>query len=215
MDSAITRAASAMTDQDLGLLSFILNAGRSIVIAINKWDGLKGEEKEKIKQELELRLGFVNFAKIHFISALHGTGVGHLFESIDEAYRSATRRISTSRLTRLMMMATSEHQPPMVRSRRVKLKYAHAGGYNPPRIVIHGNMVNDLPESYKRYLTNYFRDALEIIGTPISLEFVEGENPFEGKVNKLTQSQMRKKRRMMKYVKSQERKKAMRKKKGY
>ena len=208
-------AHEGLTDQDLGLLSFILNAGRSIVIAINKWDGLKGEEKEKIKQELELRLGFVNFAKIHFISALHGTGVGHLFESIDEAYRSATRRISTSRLTRLMMMATSEHQPPMVRSRRVKLKYAHAGGYNPPRIVIHGNMVNDLPESYKRYLTNYFRDALEIIGTPISLEFVEGENPFEGKVNKLTQSQMRKKRRMMKYVKSQERKKAMRKKKGY
>ena len=208
-------AHEGLTDQDLGLLSFILNAGRSIVIAINKWDGLKGEEKEKIKQELELRLGFVNFAKIHFISALHGTGVGHLFESIDEAYRSATRRISASRLTRLMMMATSDHQPPMVRSRRVKLKYAHAGGYNPPRIVIHGNMVNDLPESYKRYLTNYFRDALEIIGTPISLEFVEGENPFEGKVNKLTQSQMRKKRRMMKFVKSQERKKAMRKKKGY
>ena len=103
----------------------------------------------------------------------------------------------------------------MVRSRRVKLKYAHAGGYNPPRIVIHGNLVNDLPESYKRYLTNYFRDALEIVGTPISLEFVEGENPFEGKVNKLTQSQMRKKRRMMKYVKSQERKKAYKKRKGY
>ena len=207
-------AHEGLTDQDLGLLSFILNAGRALVIAINKWDGLKGEEKEKIKLELETRLGFVNFAKIHFISALHGTGVGHLFESINEAYRSATRRISTSRLTRLMMMATKEHQPPMVRGRRVKLKYAHAGGYNPPRIVIHGNLVNDLQESYKRYLTNYFRDALKIIGTPISLEFVEGENPFEGKVNKLTQSQIRKKRRMMKYVKSQERKIA-KKKKGY
>ncbi len=191
-----------LTDQDLGMLSFILNAGRALVIAINKWDGLKGEDKERIKLELETRLGFVDFAKIHFISALHGTGVGHLFESIDQAYRSATKKISTSRLTRLMMMATSEHQPPLVRNRRVKLKYAHAGGYNPPRIIIHGNMVNDLPDSYKRYLINYFREALNMVGTPVNIEFVEGANPFEGRVNKLTQSQIRKKRRLMKFVKS-------------
>lgn len=207
-------AREGLTDQDLGLLGFILNAGRSIVIAINKWDGLSAEVKENIKQELELRLGFVDFAKIHFISALHGTGVGHLWESINEAYVSATKRISTSKLTRLMIMATSEHQPPMVHGRRVKLKYAHLGGYNPPRVIIHGNQVNDLPDSYKRYLINYFRKALNIIGTPIHIEFVEGTNPFEGKVNKLTQSQIRKKRRMMKYVKSQERKKERAKRKG-
>ncbi len=195
-------ARDGLTDQDLSMLGFILNAGRAVVIAINKWDGLSGEVKDQIKQELELRLGFVNFARIHFISALHGTGVGHLFESIVESYKSATRRISTSRVTRLMIMASNEHQPPMVHGRRVRLKYAHAGGYNPPRIVIHGNQVNDLPDSYKRYLTNYFREALHMVGTPISLEFVEGANPFEGRVNKLTQSQMRKKRRLMKYVKS-------------
>ncbi len=194
-------AHDGLTDQDLGMLGFILNAGRAVVIAINKWDGLTAEVKDRIKQELELRLGFVNFARIHFISALHGTGVGHLFESIDEAYESATRRISTSRVTRLMLMAANEHQPPMVHGRRVKLKYAHAGGYNPPRIIIHGNQVNDLPDSYKRYLTNYFRDALHIVGTPVNMEFVEGANPFEGKTNKLTQSQMRKKRRLMKFVK--------------
>lgn len=195
-------AREGLTDQDLGLLGFILNAGRALVIAVNKWDGLKGDVKEQIKQELEARLGFVNFAKIHFISALHGTGVGHLFESIDQAFLSATKKISTSRLTRLMMMAVTEHQPPLVRNRRVKLKYAHAGGYNPPRIIIHGNMVDDLPDSYKRYLINYFREALNIVGTPISIEFVEGSNPFEGRVNKLTQSQIRKKRRLMKFVKS-------------
>ena len=195
-------ARDGLTDQDLSMLGFILNAGRAVVIAVNKWDGLASDAKEHIRQELELRLGFVNFARIHFISALHGTGVGHLYESIQEAYRSATRRISTSCVTRLMIMAANEHQPPMVHGRRVKLKYAHTGGYNPPRIVIHGNQVNDLPDSYKRYLTNYFRQALKIVGTPVSLEFIEGANPYEGKTNKLTQSQIRKRRRLMKHVKS-------------
>lgn len=198
-------AHEGLTDQDLGLLGFILHSGRAVVIAVNKWDGLDAELKERIKIELDSRLGFVNFAMVHFISALHGTGVGHLFESIDQAFKSATTRISTSRITRLMMLATAEHQPPLVHGRRVKLKYAHSGGYNPPRIIIHGNQVNDLPDSYKRYLINYFREALHMVGTPIHIEFVEGENPFEGRVNKLTQSQMRKKRRLMKFVKSKKR----------
>ncbi|WP_273995551.1 ribosome biogenesis GTPase Der [Vibrio parahaemolyticus] len=195
-------ARENISDQDLSLLGFALNAGRSIVLAVNKWDGLDNEVKENVKKELDRRLGFVDFARIHFISALHGTGVGHLFESIQEAYKSATTRVGTSVLTRIMKMATDDHQPPMVRGRRIKLKYAHAGGYNPPIVVIHGNMVRELPDSYKRYLMNYFRKSLEIMGTPIRINFQNSENPFENRANKLTLSQERKRKRMMSVVKN-------------
>jgi GTP-binding protein len=185
-------AREGISDQDLSLLGFALNAGRSIVIAVNKWDGLDQGVKDDVKRELDRRLGFIDFARLHFISALHGTGVGHLYESIDEAYRSATKRISTSMVTRIMKMAQDDHQPPMIRGRRVKLKYAHAGGYNPPRIVIHGNQVKDLPDSYKRYLMNYYRKALDVMGTPIKIEFREGDNPFaENKQKSMTLSEQR------------------------
>ncbi|WP_162046988.1 ribosome biogenesis GTPase Der [Vibrio taketomensis] len=195
-------ARENISDQDLSLLGFALNAGRSIVIAVNKWDGLDNDVKESVKKELDRRLGFVDFARIHFISALHGTGVGHLFESVQEAYKSATTRVGTSVLTRIMKMATDDHQPPMVRGRRVKLKYAHAGGYNPPIIVIHGNQVNELPDSYKRYLMNYYRKSLEIMGTPIRIQFQNSANPFEGKTTKMTLSQERNRKRMMSMVKN-------------
>ncbi|ELV8625281.1 ribosome biogenesis GTPase Der [Vibrio cidicii] len=195
-------ARENISDQDLSLLGFALNAGRSIVLAVNKWDGLDNEVKEHVKKELDRRLGFVDFARIHFISALHGTGVGHLFESVQEAYRSATTRVSTSVLTRIMKMATEDHQPPMVRGRRVKLKYAHAGGYNPPIIVIHGNMVRELPDSYKRYLMNYYRKSLDIMGTPIRILFQNSENPFEGRTSKMTLSQERARKRMVSAVKN-------------
>ncbi|RUO80305.1 ribosome biogenesis GTPase Der [Idiomarina tyrosinivorans] len=194
-------ARETVSDQDLNLIGFALNAGRSIVIAVNKWDGLKQDHKEEIKRELDRRLGFVDFARVHFISALHGTGVGHLFESVEEAYASATRRVGTSKLTRIMEMAQDEHQPPLVSGRRVKLKYAHAGGYNPPRVIIHGNQVNQLPGSYQRYLVNYFRKALGVMGTPIKVEFKESENPYAGKKNQLTLSQQRKRKRLMKFLK--------------
>ena len=194
-------AREGISDQDLSLLGFVLNAGRSIVLAVNKWDGLNEDVKDDIKRELDRRLGFIDFARLHFISALHGSGVGNLFGSVTEAYESATKRVNTSMLTRIMMMAQDDHQPPLVRGRRVKLKYAHAGGYNPPRIIVHGNQVKDLPESYKRYLINYFRRALKIMGTPIRVEFNEGDNPYEGIKNKLTETQMRKRKRMMRFNK--------------
>ncbi|MDE1220003.1 ribosome biogenesis GTPase Der [Vibrio aestuarianus] len=194
-------ARENISDQDLSLLGFALNAGRSIVLAVNKWDGLDNDVKERVKKELDRRLGFVDFARIHFISALHGTGVGHLFESVQEAYKSATTRVGTSVLTRILKMATDDHQPPMIRSRRVKLKYAHAGGYNPPIVVVHGNLVNELPDSYKRYLMNYYRKSLEIMGTPIRIHFQSSDNPFEGKTNKLTLSQERKRKRLMTMMK--------------
>lgn len=204
-------ANAGVTDQDLSLLSFIIQSGRALVIAVNKWDGLSLEVKEKIKTELNLRLGFVDFAEVHFISALHGTGVGNLFDSIKRAYASATTRVSTSKLNRILEMAVRQLEPPMSGGRRIKLKYAHAGGYNPPRIIIHGNKTRDLTDSYKRYLTNYFRESLKIVGTPVSLEFHEGDNPFENKKNKLTQSQIRAKRRLMKFVMSKKRKEARKK----
>ncbi|UUM29988.1 ribosome biogenesis GTPase Der [Vibrio japonicus] len=195
-------ARENISDQDLSLLGFALNAGRSIVIAVNKWDGLDIDVKEHVKKELDRRLGFVDFARIHFISALHGTGVGHLFESVQEAYKSATTRVGTSVLTRIMKMATDDHQPPLIRGRRVKLKYAHAGGYNPPIVVIHGNQVNELPDSYKRYLMNYYRKSLEIMGTPIRINFQSSDNPFENKTSKMTLSQERKRKRLMGMMKN-------------
>lgn len=194
-------AREGIADQDLSLLGFILNSGRSLVIAVNKWDGLTQETKDEIKQALDHRLGFIDFARIHFISALHGSGVGNLFTSVNEAYQCATKRVSTSALTRIMQIAVDDHQPPLIRGRRVKLKYAHAGGYNPPIVIIHGNQVEDLPDSYKRYLMNYFRRALHIMGSPIRIQFKESNNPFKERRNTLTPTQQRKRRRLISHLK--------------
>ncbi|MCW9717855.1 ribosome biogenesis GTPase Der [Avibacterium sp. 21-599] len=194
-------AREGISDQDLSLLGFILNAGRSLVIVVNKWDGLDQEVKDRVKSELDRRLDFIDFARVHFISALHGSGVGNLFDSIKEAYACATQKMTTSMLTRILQMATDEHQPPMMSGRRIKLKYAHPGGYNPPIIVVHGNQIDRLPDSYKRYLSNYYRRSLKIIGSPIRLLFQEGSNPFAGKRNKLTPNQLRKRKRLMKFIK--------------
>ncbi|WP_333795690.1 ribosome biogenesis GTPase Der [Rheinheimera sp.] len=191
-------ARQGISDQDLSILGFVLNAGRSLVIAVNKWDGLDDGIKDEVKRELDRRLGFIDFARLHFISALHGSGVGNLFESVEEAFDSATRRVSTALLTKIMMMAQEDHQPPLVKGRRVKLKYAHAGGYNPPLIVIHGNQVEDLPDSYKRYLMNYFRKSLQMMGTPVRVEFRGGDNPFAERRNTLTPNQQYKRERILK-----------------
>ena len=198
-------ARENISDQDLSLLGFILNAGRSLVIVVNKWDGLDTDVKDRVKSELDRRLDFIDFARVHFISALHGSGVGNLFDSVKEAYECATQKMTTSLLTRILQIAVDEHQPPMISGRRVKLKYAHPGGYNPPIIVIHGNQVDKLPDSYKRYLSNHFRRSLKIIGSPIRLQFQEGNNPFAGKRNKLTPNQLRKRKRLMKFIKKAKR----------
>ena len=198
-------ARENISDQDLSLLGFILNAGRSLVIVVNKWDGLDTDVKDRVKSELDRRLDFIDFARVHFISALHGSGVGNLFDSVKEAYEYATQKMTTSMLTRILQIAVDEHQPPMIGGRRVKLKYAHPGGYNPPIIVIHGNQVDKLPDSYKRYLSNHFRRSLKIIGSPIRLQFQEGNNPFAGRRNKLTPNQLRKRKRLMKFIKKSKR----------
>lgn len=193
-------AREGIVDQDLHLLSHVLEAGRALVIAINKWDGIDQEQKQFIRDELDRRLTFIDFARIHTISALHGSGVGNLYDSIHEAYAAATLKISTAKLNAILERAVFEHQPPLVRGRRIKLRYAHLGGSNPPIIVIHGNQTAEVPEPYKRYLTNRFIEALDIKGTPLRLEFRTGDNPFKGRRNKLTDRQIKSRRRMMNHV---------------
>lgn len=194
-------AQEGVVDQDLHLMGQVLESGRALVVALNKWDGMDPDDRDWVKTELDRRLRFIDFADVHFISALHGTGVGHLYDSIHKAYQSAMHTMSTSRLTRILEDSISEHPLPLVRGRRIKLRYAHTGGHNPPIIVIHGNQVKDVPGHYVRYLEKKFREALDLHGTPIKLEFRSGENPFEGRKNKLTQRQVSKKRRLMKHVK--------------
>lgn len=194
-------AREGLTEQDMHLLSFVIEAGKALVIAVNKWDGLEEEHKEKVREDLIRRLQFVKFAKIRFISALHGSGVGLLFKDIEQAYASAVQTFSTPKLTRLLQDIVSQHNPPLVHGRRIKLRYAHAGGHNPPIIVIHGNQLDSLPDSYKRYLTNEFVSHLNLIGTPLRLEFRGSENPFKDKKNKLTDRQIRKRKRLIKRVK--------------
>lgn len=193
-------AREGLVDQDLHMMSHVIESGRALVLAVNKWDGLAAEEKEHIKIELERRLRFVEFADVHFISALHGTGVGHLYESIERAYRAATDPLSTSRLTRILNGAVQEHQPPLVQGRRIKLRYAHAGGRNPPVIVIHGNQTDAVPGHYTRYLEKTFRRELDLHGTPVRIEYRSGENPYAGRKNTLTARQVAKKKRLMRHV---------------
>lgn len=169
------------SEQDLKLLGFILECGKALVIAVNKWDGMTEEARDRAKATLDRHLDFIHFARIHYISALHGSGVGNLFDSIDEAYASATKKLSTPLVTRLLQLAITTHSPPLVNGRRVKLRYAHAGGHNPPRIIIHGNQLNSLPESYRKYLARFFQERLKLYGTPVLIEFKTTENPFAHK----------------------------------
>ena len=159
------------------------------------------EHKERVRHELTRRLHFAHFAKIRFISALHGTGVGSLFKDILMAYASATQILSTPQLTRLLEDLVSKHTPPLVNGRRIKMRYAHTGGHNPPIIVIHGNQLEAIPDSYKRYLVKGFTEHLGLVGTPLKLEFKGSVNPYKDKKNKLNKRQIMRKKRLMKHVK--------------
>lgn len=197
----VVDARDGITDQDLTLLGYALNSGRSLSIAVNKWDGLEPEQREYNKTELERRLSFVTFANQHFISALHGTGVGDLMKSIDQAYDSAFRQLNTKALTDLLEEAVFKHNPPLHNGRRVKLRYAHQGGKNPPIIVIHGSKTEHLTAAYQRYLMSFFINKLKLKGTPVRIELKTGANPYADKKNKLSKRQITKKQRMMKFVK--------------
>jgi GTP-binding protein len=174
-------ARIGVSDQDLKLLGFILECGKALVIAVNKWDGMTEEARDYAKASIDRQLDFVRFARVHLISALHGSGVGNLFESVNEAYASATKKLTTPILTRLLAQAQTTHTPPLVHGRRVKLRFAHPGGNNPPCIIIHGNQLEALPDSYRKFLAGFFIKKLELKGTPVRIQFKTGDNPYADK----------------------------------
>jgi GTP-binding protein len=170
-----------------------------MVIAVNKWDGVASGQREEIRSGLEERLSFLRFAPVHFISARHGTGVGELINAVREAYQAAMRDLPTPELTRALEQAVAKHPPPLVRGRRVKLRYAHQGGRNPPVVVIHGKQTQHVPDAYRRYLDGHFRKTFRLHGTPMRIEFRTDENPYAGRRNELTPRQVRKRRRMLRH----------------
>ncbi|MDY0065200.1 MAG: ribosome biogenesis GTPase Der [Steroidobacteraceae bacterium] len=194
-------AHDTVAEQDASLFGMVAERGRALVVAVNKWDGIPPEKRDEIRAGLDLRLPFLDFAPVHFISALHGSGVGELMRAVSRAYDASMRELPTPELTRVLEAAVRQHQPPLVRGRRIKLRYAHQGGRNPPIIVIHGNQVQHVPDAYRRYLANVFRKAFRLEGTPVRIEFRADENPFKGRRNELTPRQRRSRQRLMRRVK--------------
>ena len=194
-------AHEGLVEQDLHLIGSVIDAGRGVVVVINKWDGLNSSQRQNVKTEIERRLRFADFAKVHFVSALHGTGVGKLYESIKTAYLSATLSLSTAKLTSILEGAVETHQPPMIHGRRIKLRFAHSGGRNPPVIIIHGNQTESVPAHYVRYLERFFRKELGLRGTPVKVEFRTGENPYNRVHSGVGQGAKRRIKNVTKYVK--------------
>lgn len=194
-------AHEGLVEQDLHLIGSVIDAGRGVVVVINKWDGLNSSQRQNVKTEIERRLRFADFAKVHFVSALHGTGVGKLYESIKTAYLSATLSLSTAKLTSILEGAVETHQPPMIHGRRIKLRFAHSGGRNPPVIIIHGNQTESVPAHYVRYLERFFRKELGLKGTPVKVEFRTGENPYNRVHSGVGQGAKRRVKNVTKYVK--------------
>ena len=171
-------ASTGVTEQDAHVAGYVLERGRAVVVAVNKWDAADKAARERMKMELAWKLGFLNFAETHFVSAKDGKGLGALMRSVDAAHAAAMARLSTPKLTRAMIAAVERQAPPKTGLIRPKLRYAHQGGVNPPRIIIHGNALDRVPESYKRYLENHFRNAFRLAGTPMRIEFRTGRNPY-------------------------------------
>jgi GTP-binding protein len=171
-------AQQDISEQDAHIAGFILESGRALVVAVNKWDGLRTDQRDEIKIDIDRKLDFLSFAKTHFISALKGTGIGPLMKSVDAAYAAATADLSTPRLTRALIEAVEKQEPRRKGSIRPKMRYAHQGGQNPPIIVIHGNALDAIGEPYKRYLEKHFRDTFNLVGTPLRIELRMGKNPF-------------------------------------
>ena len=194
-------AGEGVTEQDATVLGYVLDAGRALVVAVNKWDDQDKYTREQALSMLERKLSFCEWAERVTISAKNGTGLKELFKAIHRAHASATHEFSTAEITKALQVAVESFSPPVVRGHVAKLKFAHPGGANPPTFIVHGNRLKSLPESYRRYLENFFRKRFKLVGTPIRFVFKEGENPYEGKKNVLTERQVKAKRRLMKHVK--------------
>jgi GTP-binding protein len=193
-------ASEGVTEQDVTVLGHALDSGRALVVAVNKWDHLDRYQRERCRSELDRRLDFVPHATRVFISARHGSGLRELMRAVDRVHRAAGRELGAGELTRALEAAVEALQPPLVRGRVAKLRYAHLGGRHPPRVVIHGSRLASLPQSYHRYLENFLRKRFKLEGTPVRLEFREGANPFEGRRNEPTERQVRKRRRVIRHA---------------
>ena len=194
-------ATEGVTDQDASVLGAILDAGRALVVAINKWDGLTTYQREQAEALLSRKLSFVEWAEAVRISAKHGSGLRELFHAIHRAHASATKELVTSEINKALEIAYETNPPPSIRGHVSKLRFVHPGGTNPPTFIVHGTRLKVLPESYKRYLENFFRKRFKLVGTPVRFIFKEGVNPYEGKKNVLTEKQVAKKRRLIRHVK--------------
>ncbi len=171
-------ASAEISDQDAHIAGYVLESGRALVIAINKWDGLDDYQRDRIKREIDRKLHFLGWARVHTISALKRTGLSAVMRSVSEAHAAAFARLPTPKLTRALQAAVARQMPPRAGASRPKLRYAHQGGVNPPIIVIHGNSLKHVPDSYRRYLEGYFRSEFELAGTPLRVEFRTGRNPY-------------------------------------
>ena len=194
-------AHEGVTEQDATLLGLIADKGRALLIVINKWDGLDDYQKSEVKRKLDIKLSFVNYATVHYISALHGSGVGRLFSPIKRSYENAGGRFPTSLLNRILEQANNTHQPPPVAGKRMRLKFVNQSDVFPPTLIFHGNHVQNVPNSYERFLKNFFITALKLTNTPIKIQYKSGDNPFKDKKNILSARQIQKKKRLMKFVK--------------
>ena len=194
-------AHEGVTEQDATLLGMIADKGRALLIVINKWDGLDNYQKSEVKRKLDVKLSFVSYASVHYISALHGSGVGKLFSPIKKSFEHAGKRFPTSLLNKILEKANQAHQPPPVAGRRPRLKFVNQSDVFPPTLIFHGNHVTNIPNSYERFLKNFFIKSLKISNTPIKIEYKAGDNPFKDRKNTLSVRQVQKKRRLMKFVK--------------
>jgi GTPase len=196
---AVLDARENVTDQDVHVVGLAAERGRALALAINKWDGMSGHERRFVEREVDRKLDFVPYASRHYISALHGSGIAELIKAALVGYKNAGVELATPRLTRVLEDAMQENPPPLARGRQVRLRYAHQGGRYPPLIVVHGTQAQRLPDHYKRYLENAFREALRLKGTPVRVELRTTENPFAGRKNKLTPRQAKHKKRMLRF----------------
>ncbi|HEX6997749.1 MAG TPA: ribosome biogenesis GTPase Der [Gammaproteobacteria bacterium] len=198
-------AREGVTEQDLHLIGLVAERGRALAIGVNKWDGLAVGRRAEVERQIDRKLDFVPYATVHYVSALHGSGIAELVRAALDAHESAGRHLPTPRLNDVLAQATAAHPPPVARGRRVQLRYAHQGGRFPPIIVVHGTQAERLPAHYRRYLENAFREAFGLVGTPVRVELKSGENPFAGKRNRLTPRQAKRKRRLIRHDRSRRR----------
>ena len=177
-------ARDQIVDQDAHIAGYILEAGRALVVAVNKWDGLNTQQRDSAKRTLARALNFIEFASVHYISALAGAGIKPLLDAVQRAYEAAMAKLPTPKLTRALVAAIARQAPPRSGIFRPKLRYAHQGGSNPPRIVIHGTGLDRISDNYRRYLERFFRDTFKLEGTPLKIEFRQGSNPYAKRRNR-------------------------------